>query len=113
MNWHILKKEAGGKFKVTGQDKNQLHFHPNFVWRTILIIFVILLVGGLGGLYYLFSTIEDEALGDKVKATVAELGSIDQGDIAKLSAYLDARAVNFTRYQTEKPLSPDPSITPK
>ncbi len=113
MNWHIFKKAGEGKFKVTGQDKNQLHFHPNFAWRALAIILVILLVGGLGGLYYLFSTISNEEQGDSVKATVAELGSINQSDITKLSAYLDARATNFTRYQTEKPLAPDPSVSPK
>ena len=112
MNWNIFKK-TGGEFKVTGRDKSQLRFRPNFAWRALAIIFVILLVGGLGGIYYLLATTQNNESSDNISATAVELQSINRDDITKLSAYLDARAVNFTRYQTEKPLLSDPSVAPK
>lgn len=112
MNWNIFKKKEGGKFKIKGKDKTQLHFHPNFVWRTLVLVSVILLVGGLVGLYYLFSATQKEVVGDRGQSA-AKIENISRDDITKLSSYLDLRAENFNRYKTQKPLLPDPSVAPK
>ena len=113
MNWNVFKKSEGGKFKITGRDKSQLRLRPNLAWRAMLIIFLLLLLGGLAGLYYLFATLQNEERDNNVSATVASLQSINRNDIVKLSTYLDARAEAFTRYQTEKPLVSDPSVAPR
>ena len=112
MNWNIFKKGQGGKFKIKGKDKTQLHFHPNFVWRTFVIISVILLIGGLAGLYYLFSASQREAGGEAGQLS-AKIENIDRDDIAKLGNYLDLRRDNFTRFEVEKSLLPDPSVAPR
>ncbi len=112
MNWNIFKKGKGGKFKIKGKDKTQLHFHPNFAWRTFVLVSVILLVGGLAGLYYLFSATQKEVVGEGGQSA-ARIENISREDITKLSNYLDLRAENLKKYQSQKPLLPDPSVAPK